>query len=1143
MKNRRLFVFMFVFLIWFVYWEDTIFTKPENLNYVPWEIIVKYRDQDVFSKWWTLRTMSSSEDWIEGDNLEVKETFDNLWNIALVEIKDDKSVEETIELLKNNPEIEYAEPNYIRYLFASSCISNTGNQWALNLINRNDAYNIYSWALKKTAVPVAVVDNWVDYNHDALKNSMRTGNTCIVDWKQWNCIHWYDFFHNQSTPLPNWWTNGWHGTHVAGIIAANQVNWVWPIGINPYAKIVALKIWRWRQLSTSDELRAIQFAIDNNIKIINASYWATWSKHDIEKNAINLFWENWWLFVVAAGNDWNNIDLSTGDLVYPCAYDLDNILCVASVNDDWIISSFSNTWIISVDIAAPWNDICSTYAYSWESIKGIFTGYFDDCTYDKQHLDSRNTWECYKWSNYNDFWYYFNETIESPVIDLSNVWNDYDVYLSFYLSCAKTDLRLSYDKWDWYAVIEPFSVSWSNNYSTVIPSEYITNDFSFKLENQGNWLCVIDDIEIYTDPYVVSDNSYWKLRWTSMATPYVAWLASLVWAINPELTNIQVKNLILENWSITGDLSWKLLTWKVINVNETLRAAAQRKVSSVTWLQSSWTGNIKWDAVDWVHRYYYEVLSWDTVVMTWFVENELSTWLDLTWSYTWIIQWIDELWNKSDFSTWYICPKPILSGDNLVWTFQWYECSTVVWNLNYNDACSSSYEVVWSDGTWAIILSWVWTFTKNVFIRNWLWEETDQLVVYYTWLDSLPTASKTSYTYVSTITSTSSKNIPNLVSIFWVQDWACGTAKISVDSVDCGKWQRTLNWNNLQLSVPSNEKWSDSCTITFRDDEWNDKTWTFNYSFNTVQSQTTTNWWWGWWGWGGWWGWWWSDTSYSCKNLPNNATANNKSKPTKSDTNYSYSINTSKVCTFQCNSGYTRNEKNNKCEKVETTTWSLNTGTKIETSDKKDDNSWVDVNVDFQKEERILEIFEEDVVNNSSFDFSRYNNANPSSIQSNWYTVEFNNAYEFAYRAWITTISPIQKANMNWSLTRIAMAKMLSNYAINVLWKVPSNSIVPNFPDVSSKMNEDYWWAVTLSYQLWIMWKWINKFRPNDIVSRAEFGTALSRMLYWTQDWSWKYYSTHLDKLYKEWVISNKNPDLKELRWYVMIMLMRSAKK
>jgi hypothetical protein len=36
------------------------------------------------------------------------------------------------------------------------------------------------------------------------------------------------------------------------------------------------------------------------------------------------------------------------------------------------------------------------------------------------------------------------------------------------------------------------------------------------------------------------------------------------------------------------------------------------------------------------------------------------------------------------------------------------------------------------------------------------------------------------------------------------------------------------------------------------------------------------------------------------------------------------------------------------------------------------------------------------------------------------------------------------------------MAKMLSNYAINVLGKKPANTIVPNFPDVSSQLNEDY---------------------------------------------------------------------------------------
>jgi hypothetical protein len=43
--------------------------------------------------------------------------LDNLGNVALVEIKDEKTVQETISLLNENPNIEYAEPNYIRYLF------------------------------------------------------------------------------------------------------------------------------------------------------------------------------------------------------------------------------------------------------------------------------------------------------------------------------------------------------------------------------------------------------------------------------------------------------------------------------------------------------------------------------------------------------------------------------------------------------------------------------------------------------------------------------------------------------------------------------------------------------------------------------------------------------------------------------------------------------------------------------------------------------------------------------------------------------------------------------------------------------------------------------------------------------------------
>ena len=164
------------------------------------------------------------------------------------------------------------------------------------------------------------------------------------------------------------------------------------------------------------------------------------------------------------------------------------------------------------------------------------------------------------------------------------------------------------------------------------------------------------------------------------------------------------------------------------------------------------------------------------------------------------------------------------------------------------------------------------------------------------------------------------------------------------------------------------------------------------------------------------------------------------------------------------------------------------------------------------------------------------------------YTQEFQEAYEFAKEKWITTMPTINEANMNWKLTRIAMAKMLSQYAMNVLGQKPANIVTPKFNDVTDKQNSDYDDWVTLAYQLWIMWQNMpnNKFRPNDEVTRAEFATALSRMLYNTSDWEYKstdkYYTNHMKKLVQEKIITNDDAKMKELRWYVMIMLMRSAK-
>ena len=168
---------------------------------------------------------------------------------------------------------------------------------------------------------------------------------------------------------------------------------------------------------------------------------------------------------------------------------------------------------------------------------------------------------------------------------------------------------------------------------------------------------------------------------------------------------------------------------------------------------------------------------------------------------------------------------------------------------------------------------------------------------------------------------------------------------------------------------------------------------------------------------------------------------------------------------------------------------------------------------------------------------------------SNSASNEVQQAYNFVHSYGITNKTSVENAKMDNTLTRIQMAKMLSQYAINVLGKEPDVSKwVIRFSDVTNKMNKDYDNWVNLAYQLWIMWQNMkdNKFRPNDEVSRAELVTALSRLLYSTSDGeyksTWKYYVNHMEKLKKEWIITKDNPKMKEKRWYIMLMLMRSVK-
>lgn len=520
------------------------------------------------------------------------------------------------------------------------------------------------------------------------------------------------------------------------------------------------------------------------------------------------------------------------------------------------------------------------------------------------------------------------------------------------------------------------------------------------------------------------------------------------------------------------------------------------------------------DEVSWIPDDWY---SWDNKQTRW-----ASTWLTLSDNSAGIVYVKDNAWN----TTWIEYNVFWMNSDSLVVTANnavWWECTVLTWSVSVNNKSCGNGDIyyLWEDfwiGTtnweFSYKLMWPWIRTWLVTVTDSLLNETGQVSIIYTWTDSQPTLTSGNYIYDTQIKSTDKVEIGNVVVLLGASDWACwnSTEFINATNVSCTNGTFVLNNNELSIIAPSNSEWFSTCIITFTDDENNSTTWSFIYTYNTKTSWNNS-WWWGG-GWGGWGWWWWGWGGWS----------------KKTDDKIDDKIDHLKDLIY----------------------W-----------DDDDNNGDVIDKIDYLKDL----VGENDDINdeNNSVNYPvntiyqiNVNNGHWSAYSSNWflewssqevlangYTRELNNAYSFAYINWITTMNSIKNANMNWRLKRIEMAKMLSNYAIRTLWKIPDTSKSIAFWDVSSSLDAQYGNWVTLAYQLWIMWQNMknNNFRPDDIVTRAEFATALSRLLYWTKDWSDSYYSTHLEKLYLEWIISNTNPNMHEVRWYVMLMLMRSSIK
>ena len=160
---------------------------------------------------------------------------------------------------------------------------------------------------------------------------------------------------------------------------------------------------------------------------------------------------------------------------------------------------------------------------------------------------------------------------------------------------------------------------------------------------------------------------------------------------------------------------------------------------------------------------------------------------------------------------------------------------------------------------------------------------------------------------------------------------------------------------------------------------------------------------------------------------------------------------------------------------------------------------------------------------------------------------EILDAYEWAYEHNVTTMVTLNDANPEWIVTRGHLAKMVVNYAINVLWqqlpeKVPSECRWNDWRgDWESDEIKDY---AVKACSLWLMWLDMKKFSPKLRVTRAQFGTIMSRLLWWKKyAWGTPYYRKHLNALKENNIMTQIwNPEWRvELRQWVWLMLMRAA--
>jgi subtilisin family serine protease len=346
--------------------------KNPRPEFVPGEALVRYRSERAAGRQ-TRQVMLN----VAGRQLSIQiERFDGSdivpgLRLARVAAEDTLAA---IAALKKQPDVLYAEPNYLLHLdlTPNDPRFTSGELFGLTKIGAPTAWNTTTGS---SSIVVGVTDEGIDKNHPDLQANIWTnpaeiagngvdddGNGFIDD------VNGYNFASNTGTiPAEN------HATHVAGTIGAVGNNNTGVVGVNWQVGLMSLKFISGSSGATSDAIRASNYAKQMhdlwvstngakgaNVRVLNNSYGGGGFSQSF-LDAINSLNQSGILFVAAAGNT-PDAPEPNNDLVphYPSSYDAPNVIGVAATDSNDALASFSHFGAMSVHLGAPGVGILST---------------------------------------------------------------------------------------------------------------------------------------------------------------------------------------------------------------------------------------------------------------------------------------------------------------------------------------------------------------------------------------------------------------------------------------------------------------------------------------------------------------------------------------------------------------------------------------------------------------------------------------------------------------------------------------------------------------------------------------------------------------------------------------------------------------